>query len=424
MQKLPEDVDSVTCLQISLNSKEIKMTNQFTWTSTFKSRSAKLTLVSVFAALFLFGCGGIDAPRIITFGDSTLDEGVEGYKPTIQGSSPTGPSSSRLFSNVVATALGSNELCAFFRSANLRASYTTVPGCTSFAAQGGRINPVGLEVIYGKGASATSAEPIQTQMVSAATALGNYSNTDIVLISVSGNDLRDLVNAFSAMAAGKPTQFLTLTTGVLGSATVNGLLAADPATAPLKIGAAYMTALATKLQAMVKTNILEKGATKVVILNAPKVTALPSLALGLNSLEAQAGATARAQFEGAITFWMQAYNQQLASQYMDENRVMVFNSYSLYEQIIAQPSSFGFTNVKDSACPPSGQDFEGLVYSLPTCTEAVANAYIASGPTGYVSGTKLSGNVSGFFFSDYHPTPKAHQIVGERIVSAIAGKGW
>lgn len=90
------------------------MTNQFTWTSTFKSRSAKLTLVSVFAALLLFGCGGIDAPRIITFGDSTLDEGVEGYKPTIQGSSPTGPSSSRLFSNVVATALGSNELCAFF----------------------------------------------------------------------------------------------------------------------------------------------------------------------------------------------------------------------------------------------------------------------------------------------------------------------
>ena len=91
MQKLPEDVDSVICSQISLNSKEIKMTNQFTsftWTSTFKSRSAKLTLVSVFAALLLFGCGGIDAPRIITFGDSTLDEGVEGYKPTIQGSAP------------------------------------------------------------------------------------------------------------------------------------------------------------------------------------------------------------------------------------------------------------------------------------------------------------------------------------------------
>jgi phospholipase/lecithinase/hemolysin len=383
-------------------------------------RIGKQLLASLAAAsLVLAGCSSDTVtkgtPRVVVFGESLVDVGTFGFKYTTQGSAPTGAASNKVFPEVIAASLGATQPCAYFRSTTGGASYTNTAGCTGFGVGGGKLISQ----------DATSPTSLTVQLDAAAGALGSYTNDDVVVISISGNDGADLITAYFALAQGNPASFVALTSKVLGASTVTALLSADPTNGPATVGIAYMTALATTTYNLVKSKVLDKGASKVLLANTPKGSATPRLAIGLANVQAQLGAPARAQVEGLFNQWYQSYNQQLAVKFAPEPRVAIFDLYALQNTFATTPGTYGLTNSKDASCPPVGVDADGPTYSIATCTEAAANGYIASGQTGLISGTKLTGNITGFVYSDnFHPTPRGHEIAGQVAINLINAKGW
>jgi len=358
------------------------------------------------ASLFLAGCSSDSTdtnatPRVVVFGESLVDVGTFGFKYTIQGNVKTGAGSNKVFPEVIAASLGANQPCAYFRSSDDGASYTNATGCTGFGVGGGQIlHPL-----------ATSPKSLPVQFDAAASAIGSYTNDDLVVISISGNDGADLIGAYFAFAQGSRTNFIELTSNLLGQSTVSDLLRTDPT--GRAIGGVYMTALATKTYDLVKTKVLDRGATKVVLANSPKLTVTPRLAIALGQQPA-----------AALIFdtWVKAYNEQLAVKFAPEPRVAIFNLYGLIDT--SATNAYGFTNSTDTSCPAVGQDINGPTYDIANCTEAVANANITSG-TGLISGTKLTGNITGFLYSDnFHPTPKGHEVAGQLALELIKSKGW
>jgi phospholipase/lecithinase/hemolysin len=183
--------------------------------------------------------------------------------------------------------------------------------------------------------------------------------------------------------------------------------------------------LATTNYNLVKSKVLDKGANKVLVANSIKLTATPRLAIVLAGLQAQLGAPARVQLEGLFNTWVQSYNQQLAVKFAPEPRAAILDLYALSETLATTPATYGLTNSKDASCPPVGVDANGPIYNIVTCTEAAANGYIASGQTGLISGTKLTGNITGFVYSDnFHPTPRGHEVAGQIALNVINAKGW
>jgi len=361
------------------------------------------------ASLFLAGCSSDSTdtkvtPRVVVFGESLVDVGTFGYKYTIQGSVKTGASSNKVFPEVIAASLGANQPCAYFRSSDDGTSYTNTTGCTGFGVGGGRIlHPL-----------ATSPKSLPVQFDAATSAIGSYTNDDLVVISISGNDGADLIGAYFAFAQGSREGFIALTSNLLGSSAVTALLNTDPTGAA--VGGVYMTALATKTYDLVKTKVLDKGANKVLLANSPKLTVTPRLAIALGQQQA-----------AALLFdtWVKAYNAQLAVKFAPEPRVAIFDLYALTDTFATSPGTYNFTNWRDASCPPAGADASGPTYNLERCTEAAANDYIASGPTGPISGTKLTGSITGFVYSDnFHPTPRGHEIAGQVALDLINAKGW
>lgn len=383
-------------------------------------RIGKRLIASLAAAsLVLAGCSSETVtkgtPRVVVFGESLVDVGTFGFKFTTQGSASTGAASNKVFPEVIAASLGATQPCAYFRSTTGGASYTNTAGCTGFGVGGGKL--ISLD--------ATSPTSLTVQLDAAASSIGSYTNDDVVVMSISGNDGADLIVSYIALAQGNPASFVALTSKVLGASTVTGLLSADPTTGAATVGIAYMTALATRTYDLVKSKVLDKGANKVVLANSPKLSVTPRLAIVLAGLQAQLGAPARAQLEGLFNTWVQSYNQQLAVKFSPEPRVAIFDLYALTDTFATAPATYSFTNSKDASCPPVGADATGPIYNLATCTEAAANGYIASGQTGLISGTKLTGNITGFVYSDnFHPTPRGHEIAGQVALNLMNAKGW
>ncbi|MEY2777712.1 MAG: hypothetical protein RLY30_1810 [Pseudomonadota bacterium] len=379
----------------------------------------------IIGLLALAGCGGgentaevASPPRIVAFGDSLADTGTFGVKAVTQGAKATGVGSNPVLTTAVATALGSTEPCAFFRS-NGAGGFTNTTTCTGFAIGGGKVN---------NPAAPTSPLAIPVQLATAATALGGYKSTDLVLIDAAGNDAADLIGAFLTMQqTGNPSQFIALTSSVLGPS-VAQQIAAAPATAPAQVGTAYMAALATVLHGAIKTTVLDKGATRVVLVGQVKVASTPRLNIVLTGLQKSLGAAGpatRASLEGLFTDWVNAFNINLEAKFAGDSRVLVFNGYQLMGQMIANPSAYGLTNVVDASCPPVGLDpATGPIYNLATCTEAASAAWVGSG-TSPITGKPLGGDWRTYLFSDnFHPSPKAYTIVGDAIGAAVKARGW
>ena len=383
-------------------------------TAKFNRQLAKGLMASVaVASLFLAGCSSDSTdskgtPRVVVFGESLVDVGTFGYKYTTQGSVKTGAGSNKVFPEVIADSLGAAQPCAYFRSTSGGAPYTNTTGCTGFGVGGGRLLSSDL----------TSPTSLTVQLDAAAIAIGSYTNDDVVVISISGNDGADLIGDYLAFALGSPTNFITRTKSILGDATVTALRNSDPTGAT--IGIAYMTALATKTYELVQTKLLDKGAKKVLLANSPKLSVTPRLAIAL----AQQTTTQRAQLEGLFNTWVKSYNEQLAVKFAPEPRVAIFDLYGLMDTSATTPATYGFTNSKDASCPAVGRDANGPTYDIANCTEASANGNITSG-TGLISGMKLTGNITGFLYSDnFHPTPKGHEVAGQLALNLIKAKGW
>jgi phospholipase/lecithinase/hemolysin len=306
------------------------------------------------------------------------------------------------------------ELCPAYRATSA-VTFSTVAGCTNYAIGGGRIN-YALDV--------SNPLSIRTQLARAASVHGTYTAQDLLLIDGGGNDAADLAGAFLGASASQEgaLEYRKLLVSLLQPASVDAMLAKGPAGAA-EAGGAYMQALASAFFDTIKAQALDKGAQKVVVLNAPDITLTPRFAAVLAGVAQLSGGgpkgqEAAAQVQGVIRQWVVAFNTQLASKFNGVSAVTILDFYGIFNDQVTNPSKYGFDDVKDTACPVTGVGNDGLPsYTFSTCT---ATALSAKPPTG-----KTADWWKTYIFSDgFHPTPKGHELMAGEVIKAITAKGW
>jgi outer membrane lipase/esterase len=383
-------------------------------------KSWKILLSAVAAALVVVGCGGggststtnFTNTKVRVFGDSLADSGTFGYKFTVNNAS-AGAAPTKVWPELVAAGVG-QSVCNFYNATNFTTFNAPTITCTNLAVGGGR-------VISGAATGGPNAPfSIPNQMATAASLLGatgTFAATELMLIDGGGNDSADLAGAF--LGASTPAGFGTYTlflSALVPDPTLTNVLSI-PNTGPAQAGGLYMQALANKFADDITTSLLNKGAKRVVLLNAPAVTNTPRFKLVLQSVAASAGTPTAAAVEAASRGWTQAYNAQLAARLGSDPRVAIVDFFSEFDLQVtpAGAASFGLTNVATPACPVVGADAQGLPdYNFRTCTAAALDALPAIAATWRT-----------YAFSDgFHPTPRGHELLANTVVRALTAKGW
>ena len=366
------------------------------------------TAAAALLALGLAGCGGNqDTVKVHVMGDSLADVGTFGYKFTVQDAG--NPKGFPIWTQLTASRFGidGQAQCPHYTFA--QGSFAANKDCSNYAIGGGRI------VVSAASGGSASPLTIGTQMAAAA-ANGGFGRHDLVLVDGGGNDAADLVGAWLAAAngaEGAAQQFQTFLGQQLDGATLQTLFTQDPSGA-LAAGA-YMQQLAETFHGQLKSQLIDKGAQRVVVLNMPDITLTPRFAAVLAAIAQNNAAQAQAA-QGAIRQWIQAFNARLTNLVAAEKRIALVDFYGTFTQQVQSPASFGLSNATDTACPATGVGNDGLpAYNFQTCTSAALDA----------TPGKSAGWWKNYLFSDgFHPTPKAHELMADTVVTAIRRAGW
>lgn len=373
----------------------------------------RLHLAALATALLVAACGGGDPAisSVKVMGDSLADSGTFGLKFTVQGSAGTGAGSTPIWPELVAQEVSdADALCAYNRVNPLTQAVTVQAGCTNYAVGGGRINNV---------ANPQDPRSITLQLQQAAQVHGSYKSTDLLLVDGGGNDAADLAGAYlgATTVQGQAT-YRALLISLLPATTVDALF--GQLGGPEQAGGAYMQALADTFHDSIKTSALDKGASKVVVLNLPDITLTPRFQAVLGAISQQAGAAAAQQAQGLIRQWIVAFNTRLASRFAGNSQVALVDFYAALTDQVANPAKYGLTNAVDTACPVVGVGSDGLpVYNFLTCT---ASALSATPPAGVSGGANWWRT---YLYSDsFHPTPYGHELLADAVASAVRAKNW
>ncbi|ABM35104.1 SGNH/GDSL hydrolase family protein [Paracidovorax citrulli] len=358
------------------------------------------------------GGGGSDtapAARVTSvkvMGDSLADSGTFGLKFTVQGTAATGAGSTQIWPERVA-ANYSQTLCAHYLFNG--ASFTVNPACTNYAVGGGRIN----------NPTAPNAPASITQQIKDAGSAG-FSDGDLVLIDGGGNDAADIIGAYLRVPRDGGAAYRALLLTQLDAATVANAFAAGAA-GLAQAGGLYMQALATQFAGTIRSNVLEKGAKRVAVLNAPGVTLTPRFRFVLAGVAAANGAAAATQAAAVFDGWVQAFNARLGASLSGDSRVTVVDFYSNFKDQATNPAQYQLTNATTPVCPATGVDSDGLpTYNFPTCTAAALSA--ATPPAGATGGADWWKSYG--FADSFHPTPYGHQLIGQLVARSLAQAGW
>jgi len=389
--------------------------------------AAAATAVAILAAC---GGGGADPTSqrasitsIKVMGDSLSDVGVFKGIPTngrIFSVQDSASEPNTDWTERIAALLGVPQLCNFFKFTGAAAApFSLVPGCTSYAVGGGRINNFNPQT--GAGASPFSI----TYQLQVASSAGNYKSTDLLLIDGGGNDAADLVGAYLNAAKDGGASYAAMTGTLIPAGTLAPMLASGQA-GLAQVGGAYMVALADKFYGSIKTNALDKGAERILVLNTPGITNTPRFQMVLGGIAAAygggaTGAGARAQSEALFKSWVEAFNSRLATLVANEKRIVLVDFYTAFNDQIANPAQYGLTNVTTPACPITGMGSDGLpLYNFQTCTAAALSAMTP--PAGATGGSNWWQT---YAFSDgFHPTPLGYQLMSQLVAKSLATAGW
>ncbi len=384
---------------------------------------------ALLGGVLVSGCGGgatadttpaISINSVKVFGDSLQDSGTFGFKFTVQAAS------NPIYVERVAANYG-QTLCNYFAATGETTFVpnTTKTGCTNYAIGGSRITSTSV--------ASTNPLNIGTQMSTFA-ATGSFTANDLVIIDGGGNDAADLVGAYLKAGTDSGATYSALLGTLLTPAQISAALTGGAQTTAA-IGGTYMTALADKFYTSIKTNVLDKGATHVVLMNIPDITFTPRLQMVLASVAsatataakaagatdeaaAAAGKKASADSQALFQGWVSAFNAQIASKLAGNDGVIVVDFYKGLQDQVATPEQFGLTDAKTPACPATGTDpSSGLpTYTFPTCTETALAATAGKTSTDW---WKSYG-----FADSFHPTPYGHQLTQQLIAKSLATKGW
>lgn len=348
------------------------------------------------AALVLASCGGGDAgnqqPRVtfsnlVSFGDSLSDLGTYNVGTIAGLGAATGGAGRWTVNSAAGGEMWTERLAAVLAVPKpcpaetgllpnipgiVGAPVTAKPGCYSYAQGSARIqSPLGpssaaLQAV-GQFTLGFMAKPVQNQMAAHLAAVGgSYTGNELVVVMAGANDV---FMELALTAPVNPTQAVT-----------------NVATAGATLGQ------------LIKTQVVAKGAKRVLVLNIPDVAGTPFA----RSLDAAT--------RGLIDTMVQQFNAQLASQLAGVPEVRLGDAYTTSKDQVANPAAYGLSNVTNVACGPNA------LSNPPTAngTSLVCNA-----------SNKIAGDISRYQFADdVHPTPYGHQLLSQFAARELAQAGW
>ncbi|MCE1250277.1 MAG: phospholipase [Comamonadaceae bacterium] len=373
----------------------------------------RLQAAAVAAALVLAACGGGGADttpvapihKVKVAGDSLADSGTFGIKFTVQGAGANG-GPTQIWVDRVAANFG-QSLCAHYLSTD-RTSFASSSGCTNYAVGGGRINYYDAP---------TSPYSIVQQLKDMGAA--GFGSDELLLVDGGGNDAADLIKAYILASLGAEAGYKALLGTVLDAASVDALWI-QGAPGKAQAGGVYMQALAKQFAKAIQTEALAKGAPRVAVLNMPGVTRTPLFLMTLQNISQSQGAEAAAQLAVLFDGWINTFNSQLAQSLAGDARVAVVDFYASFKDQSEHPAQYAYTNVTTPVCPVVSQDpFTKLPnYDFPSCTAST----LSSNPPAGESGADWWKSHA---FSDaFHPTPYAHQLMGQLVSRSLSQAGW
>ena len=364
--------------------------------------------LTALVALGIAACGGNDSlppkvniSKVYVMGDSLADVGTfGGVKFTVQD--PVKPSNSLIWPQLIANYFGldGGAQCNFYAFTGTTFEPNPTVGCTNYAIGGGRVR------VKDADGGALNPLTVGTQMAARAIA-GDYNSNDLVLIVAGGNDAADLTTAILQAGAdpSKVADLQTFLTQQLTLLQTGQLLGADPSGAAA--GNAYMTALANTLFNDVKTQVLDKKATHVAILNMPDITITPLLQATLGTMPPATASGVQA----LVRTWITTFNTQLKTNIANDSRIALVDFYTDFQDEVSKPADYGLVNATTPVCTDDKSVTLGKFPCLSTELDSLPG--------------KTAGWWKNYAFSDgFHPTPFAHGLLAASVSRALARAGW
>jgi phospholipase/lecithinase/hemolysin len=179
-----------------------------------------------------------------------------------------------------------------------------------------------------------------------------------------------------------------------------------------------MTALAQTFYDQIKTSALDHGAKHIALINMPGVTKTPRFQAVLAQVSAAngggtTGAAVAAQLDGLFTQWIQAFNGKLANLVAGDDRIVLVDLFTAFNDEVAHPAQYVLDNVTDPLCALSA----GLA-EFAVCTEDALT--VQTPPAGFSGPNWWRAHL----FSDgFHPSPYGHQLFFQRLSLDLAKAG-
>jgi phospholipase/lecithinase/hemolysin len=143
-----------------------------------------------------------------------------------------------------------------------------------------------------------------------------------------------------------------------------------------------------ELAALVKTQLVARGANYVIVNNMPHIAGSP------------AGRAQSAETQALIQAMVDTFNAQLKAGLGEDPRILYVDVYAVSRDQMTNPAPYGLTNTTATACTTE---------SALTCT----------------SKTLAAGDVSHYMFADdVHPTPYEYWLLARYVLKDMAVKGW
>ena len=392
----------------------------------------RAAIVSLLGAALLAACGGGEpsipgsgspsgAPTtkgnftaLVTFGDSLSDLGTyapatsligNGMAPYMGGKFTTNVSGNpgNVWVENLAATMGLMVTPAEvgFAGTSIKcpaklANVALASTCTAYGQGGSRVTDV--NGIGHSGGALTV--PMVTQVANHLAAFGgSFKDSDLVVVWGGNNDIFAQFGAFTAAATAIQTDAAT------------GKITADQANKQLfeaQTLAQYgAKTAALELSALVKTQILAKGAKYVVVFNLPDSSLTPF------------GSTLPATVRPVLTTLVDTFNLWLLEgvtglpvQWVDQN--------TSGKDVYANPSKYGLVNNTSTACDPAkisaitgGAVNDG---SSLFCNATLGVPY---------NGLRTGADINTWQFADsVHPTPGGHKIISDYVTKQLRAFGW
>ena len=269
----------------------------------------------------------------------------------------------------------------------------TAAGKTAGATAGAQAFATNLTMALAAGATnpATAAVAIGTAIKTASAAPGATSTT-IVGAAVQAAVIAGNTNAPSlATAAAAKAQADATVTGNAAGAKAG----ADYAAVQGPLLVASMKQAGTELVALVKDQIIAKGANYVIVNNLPDVAGTPS------------GLSKDANTKALINAMVSAFNGELSGGLNGNAKVLLVDVFKVSHDQGVNPGPYGLTNVSETACDLNAPG--NILGSSLVC-----------------NGTNLkAGDVSHYSYADdVHPTPFNNLLLARYVAKDMVVRGW